>query len=250
MPLLLQLLAFAATLVCLVALSRWIARQVQVIGLHLTGNAEAALMAYYLLLLPGILLHELSHVAVARLLGLKVGRFTLGPRKRGRVVELGSVTISSGGTLADSLVGLAPFLVGTAVLVGVGYWAFDVAALGRAWMAAGWGGIWRGLDGIWLVPDFWLWAYVVFVVSNAMTPSSADRQPWLMAGIYLGAALTLAYLLGGLPGLPASLAGQVAGVLQMLTLAFLFTVGIDALAAAALLLLEAVILACQGRHRA
>jgi len=105
------------------------------------------------------------------------------------------------------------------------------------------------VDGIWLVPDFWLWAYVVFAVSNAMTPSPADRQPWLIAGIYLGVALLLAYLLGGLAVLPQSLAPQVAGALQVLTLAFLFTLALDLVAAVALWVLEAAIIAWQERGR-
>jgi len=46
-------------------------------------------------------------------------------------------------------------------------------------------------------PRFWLWAYIIFVVSNAMTPSEADRQPWLVAGVYLLIAIVIAWLLGG-----------------------------------------------------
>ena len=42
-------------------LSRWINRQVQVIGLRLSGDMNVAIMVYYLLMFPGIVLHELSH---------------------------------------------------------------------------------------------------------------------------------------------------------------------------------------------
>ena len=246
-----QLLTFALTLTALLGLSRWIARQVQILGLHLTGNEGAALLAYYLLLLPGILLHELSHIGMARLLGLKVGKFSLGPRRQpGGTVELGSVMVRSGGVLRDSLVGLAPFLGGTVVLLLVSYWVFDVATLGQTWALSGWGGVLQAVDGVWLVPDFWLWAYVVFAVSNAMTPSPADRQPWLIAGIYLAVALLLAYLLGGLAVLPQTLAPQVAGALQVLTLAFLFTLALDLAAAAALWGAEIAIVVWQGRGKA
>ena len=241
MSILPQLLTFALTLTALLALSRWVAYQVQVLGLRLTGDQRMAQLAYYLLLLPGILLHEISHALMAKLLGLKVGRFSLGPRRRRNSIELGSVTVASGGVLRDSLVGLAPFLGGTVVLLLVGYRVFDVAALGRAWTASGWDGVLRALDGVWLVPDFGLWAYVIFAVSNAMTPSPADRQPWLVAGIYLGVTLGLAYLLGGLPVIPDAWSAQVAGVLQTLTLAFLFTLAVDLVAALVLWVADVVV---------
>jgi len=249
MTLLAQTLAFTVTLAGLVVLSRWITRQVQLLGLHLTGDERAAQMSYYLLMLPGILLHELSHVFMARLVGLKVGEFSLGPRPRNQTsIELGSVTVSRADVFRESLVGLAPFLSGTAVLVVVGYRVFGVGALGQAGSVAGAGGLVRALPGLWQVPDFWLWAYVVFVVSNAMMPSPSDRQPWLLAGIYLAVALGGVYLLAGLPAMPEALARWAAGVLQVLTLSFLFTLVLDLAVAAAMWIAEALILALQSRR--
>jgi hypothetical protein len=246
MSLLIQTLAFTGTLAGLVVVSRWITRQVQLLGLHLTGDERAAQMTYYLVMLPGILLHELSHLLMAKLVGLKVGEFSLGPRVRDQYsIELGSVTVSRADVFRESLVGLAPFLSGTIVLVLVGYQVFDVGRLGQA---AGAGGLLRALPGIWQVPDFWLWAYVIFVVSNAMMPSSADRQPWLLAGIYLAIALGGVYLLVGLPALSAAAGAWATGVLQILTLAFLFTLALDLAVAAAMWIAEAVILVLQNRR--
>jgi hypothetical protein len=249
MSLLAQTLAFTATLAALVVLSRWITRQVQLLGLHLTGDERAAQMTYYLIMLPGILLHELSHVIMARLVGLKVGEFSLGPRPRNQTsIELGSVTVSRADVFRESLVGLAPFLTGTTVLVLVGYRVFDVGSLGQAGSAAGAGGLVRALPGLWQVPDFWLWAYVIFVVSNAMMPSPSDRQPWLLAGIYLAVALGGVYLLAGLPAMPEALTRWAAGVLQVLTLSFLLTLVLDLAVAAAMWIAEALILALQSRR--
>jgi hypothetical protein len=246
MSLLAQTFAFATTLAGLVVVSRWITRQVQLLGLHLTNDERAAQMTYYLIMLPGILLHELSHLIMASLVGLKVGEFSLGPRVRDPYsIELGSVTVSRADVFRESLVGLAPFLSGTAVLVLVGTRVFDVGTLGQAGSA---GGLLRALPGIWQVPDFWLWAYVIFVVSNAMMPSSADRQPWLLAGIYLVVALGGVYLLVGLPAVSAAVGAWATGVLQILTLAFLFTLVLDLVVAAAMWIAEAVLLVLQSRR--
>ena len=94
MSLLPQFLAFALTLALMMVLSRWINRQVQVIGLRVSGDMNVAVMVYYLLMFPGIVLHELSHYLMARLLGMQVGSFALGPKKRRNAIELGSVTVS------------------------------------------------------------------------------------------------------------------------------------------------------------
>lgn len=242
MSLFAQLVVFAATLVVFMVLSRWINRQVQIIGLRMTGSSTVAIMLFYLLMFPGILLHELSHYLTAQLLGMKVGKFALGPRKRRNAIELGSVTVSSGGAVRDSLVGLAPFLFGTAALLLVSYQVFDVDALGQRLALEGWRSLPAILDGIWLVPDFWVWAYLIFVVSNAMTPSPADRQPWLVGGIYVGLALVAVWLLGGLPILAQALRTQVIGAVQGLTLGFLFTAAVNLMIAAALWLAEVLMI--------
>jgi hypothetical protein len=240
-----QLTVFAFTLAALIVLNRWVAQRVQIIGLRLSGSERAAMLVYYLLLWPGIVLHELSHAAMAVALGLKVGKFSLGPRLHGKYVELGSVRVARGGPVRDSLVGLAPFLSGTVVLLLVGYLVFDVTALGQAWQAGGWAGVAAALGNIARARDLWIWAYVMFAASNAMIPSPSDREPWRIVGLYLGLALVIAYVLGGLPVIADALATHVAGALQLMTLAFVFTLALDLLFAALFWLIEFLIVQFQ-----
>jgi hypothetical protein len=203
-------------------------------------------MAYYLLFLPGIFLHEISHVIMARLVGLRVGEFSLGPRRKTQTsIELGSVTVSRGNTFQESLVGLAPLLAGTAVLALVCFRVFNVEAMALALQLGGWGAVLRGMSGFWRVPDFGVWAYVIFVVSNAMMPSPSDRRPWLLAGLYLGLAAGLLYLFVGFPAMPSVLSYRIAALFQALTLAFVFTLLVDLLVAAAIWVADQFIMALQ-----
>jgi len=237
---------FALTLAGLVLLSRWVSRRVQIVVLRMTGEETVAQMAYYLLFLPGIVLHELSHAAMAKLLGMRVGEISLGPRRRDKYsIELGSVTISRGDPFQESLVGLAPFLSGTAVLMLICYFIFDVGAMGEALRLGGWSAAIQDFGRFWRVPDSGLWAYAVFVVSNSMMPSPSDRRPWLLAGIYLGLALGVLFLLVGMPIIPTSLSNQAAGLFQALTLAFLFTLVVDVLVAGALWAIDQLVVALQ-----
>jgi hypothetical protein len=244
MSLISQFFVFAATLVCLILLGRWVTRQVQTIGYLLTGNASVTMIGYYLLMFPGILLHEVSHYLMARILGIKVTAFSLGPRRRknSNTVELGSVSVYSGGTIRDSLVGIAPFIAGTAVLLLVSYWVFDVGAFGRVWAEAGWEGFFSIAKALPKTPDFWLWLYLIFAVSNAMMPSAADRQPWLLAGIYVGGVLIVAWVVGLFGFLSDEVWNNVLGGLQVLTLAFLFTVVVNIVVGSALWLVATILL--------
>ncbi len=225
MSLLSQSLAFILTVVALIHLGRWVTRGVQTIGWLLSGDENVVMVAYYLLMFPGILLHELSHFVTARVLGIRVTDFRLGPRKRknSKSIELGSVSVYSGGAIRDSLVGVAPFAAGTAVLLLVSYTVFDVGTLGRIWNAEGWNGFFRTARTMPQTPDFWLWLYLIFTVSNAMMPSRADRKPWLLASLYAGGVLLIAWVLGAFSFFDASMRAHILDALQVLTLAFLFT---------------------------
>jgi hypothetical protein len=110
------------------------------------------------------------------------------------------------------------------VLLLVSYLVLDVTALGAAWDDQGWRGFLASARAMPKTPDFWLWLYVIFAVSNAMMPSESDRKPWLLAGLYVAGVLLLAWLLGAFSFLSPALWDNALGALQVLTLAFLFTV--------------------------
>jgi hypothetical protein len=65
---------------------------------------------------------------------------------------------------------------------------------------------------------------LIFAVSNAMMPSAADRQPWVLAGLYVAGVIVIAWVVGLFGYLSDAVWDNVLGALQVLTLAFLFTV--------------------------
>ena len=93
--------------------------------------------------------------------------------------------------------------------------------------------------------DFWLWLYLIFAVSNAMMPSESDRKPWLLAGLYVAGVLVVAWLLGAFSFLSDSLWNNVLGALQVLTLAFLFTVVLNVIVGSVLWLIATALLKLQ-----
>ena len=119
------------------------------------------------------------------------------------------------------------------------------AAYGRL---SGWSGFFRTVRAMPQTPDFWLWLYLIFTVSNAMMPSRADRKPWLLASLYLGGMLLVAWVLGAFSFFEVSLRADTLDALQVLTLAFLFTAIVNAVGGTILWLIASVMLGLQKAH--
>lgn len=237
-PILPTLLTFALCVILLYWLQRWITQHVQGIGLLLFGKADYGMALLWLVLLPGILLHEASHWITARLLGLKTGRFRFTPSTVKGQIVLGSVEVQHSNAFKDSLVGLAPFLAGTLALLILGYAVFDVGALGRAWEDNAWQRMADLLAGTLRVDDAFLWFYLVFAISNAMMPSPSDRESWRLVLIYVGVVFLLLLVFGWLPALSDQLVQQLDAGLRMLTWAFGLALLVDAALAIAIALFE------------
>ena len=223
----LPLVWFIATVVLLVVLSRWATRELGKLGFLLSGDGQATALLTFAVLLPGIVLHEGSHWLMAKVLGLRTGKFRLWPEQRKRSLRLGYVEVEAGGVVRDSLVGLAPLLMGSGLLLYVGYRVFDLGGAGAAWQA---GEVMRGLarflSGLG-APDAWLWLYLAFAVSNAMLPSESDRRPWVSLLLFVGLLSGVALLCGGLPTLPPEAVAWLARSLTMLNYAFTFAIVVD-----------------------
>ena len=98
-------------------LGRLLERHIQVLVLLLSGSPAAAAALYDLLVLPGVVLHELSHAAVAVVLRVPVISVDLFRFRRGRDARQGEVVVARVDALRMSLIGAAPLLAGVCVLL-------------------------------------------------------------------------------------------------------------------------------------
>jgi len=218
----------AATLALLMLIERWIHRHLQGVMLLLTGDLDVAAVLYALPLLPGIILHELSHALSAVLLGVRVGRISIRPKRAGQRIQLGFVPVEKTDVVRASLIGLAPLLTGSAVILLTGYWIFGLDAMGAALAAGDGPSLVAGMQEALGVSDSWLWAYVIFAVSNTMLPSRADRQAWTPVIIFLLLIGALVWAAGLGPALIEEAAAPLATALRWLTLMCALTIAVDA----------------------
>ncbi len=245
----LPLLALIVTLPPLYLMQRWINRHLQGLGLLLTGDSDSAVMVYFVALLPGIALHELSHWLVAVLLRVPVGKLSLWPKKKRRgQVRLGSVSVGAADAVRASLIGVAPLAVGSLVILLVGQLALGVGELGRVLLYGAWGDLWRQLVAYWRVPDFALWLYLIFAVANAMLPSESDRAAWPMMGLYVAGVAGVLVLVGGLPSVMAGVRATFLAAAGYLAYALGLAAAVSAIFVAAIALTEEVAGRALGRR--
>lgn len=223
------LVALAATLLALLFVKRWITRSLQEVSIRWVGDPDVALVIYFVLVLPGVVIHELSHWLMAKLLGVRVSWPKIGPVRKGRSrrVSLGSVRVGKVDPVRASLIGVAPLLGGSAVILLVGNLVLGVGELTSAMTGQGLEVILDGLEQVVRVADFWLWLYLIFAVSNAMLPSESDMAAVRPVLIFLGLAAAVVLIVTGVPSIPPTVVDAVNAIAGYLAVAFGLTLAVD-----------------------
>ncbi len=185
------------TLVPLLFLQRILHREIQAVFLLLTRRHDVTTILFAGLFFPGVFLHELSHFLMAKLLGVRTGRFSLIPsmQPNGRL-RLGYVETYRSDFLRDSFVGAAPLIFGMLAVAIVASTQLHLTVLWDTFRNGQWPLFILGLKTLPTLPNFWLWFYLTFVISSTMMPSESDRHAWtpvLLVGVAL---LSLALFVG------------------------------------------------------
>jgi hypothetical protein len=156
----------AIALPILLLLQRWIHRHLHGLALLVTGVKGWALILYAIILFPGVLLHELSHWFTALILGVRTGSFSVLPKSRSDgSVQLGYVEYyktANVGPIRESLIGSAPLVVGTAIILLIAYRIFDIPNLTAALRSGDVDTLAVALESLFATNDFLLWLYLLF----------------------------------------------------------------------------------------
>jgi hypothetical protein len=196
--------------VCLVPfllVQRWLHREIQSVFLLLTRRPTVSLGLFSLLFFPGVLLHETSHFAMARLLGVRTAGFSLLPQvlPNGQL-RLGYVETVQADLVRDAFIGTAPLITGGVLIAVLGTYQLGLIPLADFIKQGNWNVLWQALAALPDQPDFWLWFYLAFAVSSMMMPSASDRRAWLPVLVVIVVLFGLAALAGAGPWLLANLA--------------------------------------------
>jgi hypothetical protein len=207
-------------------LQRRLHLETQAIFLLVTRRGDLALVLYSVLFFPGVLLHEASHYLMARLLGVRTGRFSVIPRPLpGGRLQLGFVETSSSDIFRDAMIGLAPLLTGGTFVAYAGISRLGLPGLWEG-LASGSASISSSLALLQLKPDFWLWFYLTFAVSSTMMPSPSDRNAWMPLVLISALLLGIGLAAGAGPWLVANLSVPVNQAFRSVALVFGIAAGV------------------------
>jgi hypothetical protein len=206
-----SLLAFISSAILLFLSSRALIARLMRLFFKLIRSQEGAVNLLFFLLLPGTLLHELSHLFSAELLQVPTGELSLKPSFEDSQLKLGSAQVGLTDPIRLTLIGTAPFVSGTVVL-----WLIFTVGFGLNLQQL-------SLDTFSQITtnfSYWylLFGYLIFAIANTMFSSPSDLQaaalPVVLLLIFLGL-----FQLTNL-NLPVSLIDLAANLFWLLTAVF------------------------------
>ena len=179
----------------LIFIQRLLQKEIQIILLLLTGKPSLAIGIFSILLLPGVFIHEFSHLLMAVLLRVPIRKFSLIPEMaRNGKIRLGFVQTAKTDIIRDSLIGLAPLLSGLILVALIATSKLGIIPIISNMINGTQSlNIFNELTNTFSSQDFGLWFYLAFAISTSMVPSEADRQSWktiiLVFALLLGMVL-------------------------------------------------------------
>jgi hypothetical protein len=149
----------------------------------LTKSKTATIHILFYLLLPGILLHELSHALFSAMLFVPMGRIKFYPEITEEGLHLGSLEIAETDPLRRFLIGISPMITGVLLILTILYGFTNQALFVSS-----------------VMPGFVfkiILIYFIFVIVNTMASSKKDLEG--AGGLLLTALLFFAifYFFGG-----------------------------------------------------
>ena len=185
-------------------------------------------LIFNLCLLPGVITHELSHFFMAATLGIPTGDINILPHPEDKHDRLGSVKIAPTDPLRESLIGAAPLIVSSLLLVALIRWQFPVLFSASVYPADPLSFIAAFIRELTL-PQTWLWFYLIFAISNTMFTSESDRRSWpFLVGVILVLAVSI-LVFGLVHALGRLVLPPLISAVTNLNIAFTFTLAVDLL---------------------
>lgn len=232
----------AVAIICLLFMQRWIHAHLHGLSLLLVGRPDWAIIVYAIILFPGVVLHEVSHWLMATVSGVRTGGFSVLPRRQpDGSLQLGYVEYYKSRNLdpiRESLIGAAPLITGTATILIIGHHVFGVTSLADAIRTGDIAILSEAMVQLLATPNFLVWLYLIFAISNAMMPSKSDRHAWPGFLFIMGIVTVAIAFLARSTALLDNLSRPVAVLFGYLGTAFSIAIAVDLVCMAVMALLE------------
>ncbi len=163
-------LLLATELLTLFLTSKYLIQALYGIFYRIFRKHGAAATCVFIIFFPGVIIHELSHLISAEALMVRTGELEVAPRVEGNSLRMGSVMVAKTDIFRSMLIGVAPIIVGTAVMLSILFFYLRFVPFG-----SNFSGINTGFT---LVV---LWA--IFLIVNTMFSSKKDLEGVVELGL-------------------------------------------------------------------
>lgn len=151
------LLLFFLELFVLFFVSQFLTKSLSHLFYKITRSQTMTINLLSVLFLPGVIVHELSHMFSAALLMVPVGEIEFMPKVMEGGVKMGSVGVGKTDPIRRAIIGFAPVLVGVALIIGSIYYLYGLSSLTIVWKLA-------------------IILFMVFEIGNTMFSSRKDLE--------------------------------------------------------------------------
>ena len=193
--------------------------------MRLTRSRSIAITILTIILFPGTVIHELSHLFTAEILGVQTGKLTLAPESiEGEDVQSGSVQIAVSDPFRRTLIGIAPTITGV-ISLSILSWYLSQTQMLIIWIAL---------------------LYLILTISNTMFTSKEDLKGVLPVALTLAIFAITFYISGIRIILPAQFATTIVTIIQTLAYYLAIAVAINLMG---ILVNTLLLLIFQKHHR-
>lgn len=142
-------------LILLFFLSQWFTQRLAELTIRFTRSPSLAVGFVSIILYPGTVIHELSHLFTAEILGVRTGKLILTPKVTdNKSIQSGSVAISQTNPFKRALIGMSPLLSGLLGTITLSYFL----SLPLSWYS------------------YVFLFYLLFAIVNTLFPSPTDLK--------------------------------------------------------------------------
>ncbi len=215
------------------------------VGWLVTKQYQTTTILYYAFFLPGIILNQLIFWLAAGFLNVSAERTIAWPEKQ----EIGELKLDfirlskNVSAFRLAVISTMPLLVG---MIAVWHIANNILGVPTFLAELNKDGflvnISTALAHFTNAPDFWIWVYLAFAISNTMMPNFANLRGWRIVLTIVGVIIAAFYVLGaGDQVVMSNLRGPVTNALNSLSSVFAIIIGLDIFMVAVLGTMEAII---------
>jgi len=231
-------------------IERWLHQHIFKVGWLITQSYQTTTILYYTFFLPGVILHEVIYWLAAGMLNVRAEHAIQWPEPQEvGELKLNFVQLSSrAGSHRKAIISMTPLLAGLVIIWVIANNIFQITAVIETMSGGELNAVATGFGQLTGTPDFWLWVYFIFTISNTMFPTiPKDLRGWrsILGG---GVAIALVLAVIGLGGeIFSALQSPLSNVINVLQITFLLLMGIDVLMVLALGTIEYAIERFTGR---